>query len=173
MKTKAIILILVCCSMAFAREMDGSFGIGGNTTLGGVQGIHLRYFVTHNLAVDGTLGFQFINPGEEDAQNETTLSFDLTGMLLFAQLQSMHFLLGLGFGWQYHSDYERSSDLFAEVPVQYEYFVGDRFSLHVELGLVLDFMQARQYNPLDIDSDIRVALKSDMLAGAGFTFYFD
>ena len=58
---------LLLAPSAFAKDMSGRFGLGYDTTMGGVNGLSIRYQTGKSFGIQGVLGFDFSNTGDGTA----------------------------------------------------------------------------------------------------------
>ena len=54
-----IVAALLIAPSAFAKDMSGRFGLGYDTTMGGVNGLSVRYQTAKTFGIQAVLGFDF------------------------------------------------------------------------------------------------------------------
>ncbi|MBN1944105.1 MAG: outer membrane beta-barrel protein [Bradymonadales bacterium] len=162
--TLALMATMLMAGSALAQEQDwankgGAFGIGANTSLGGTNGINLRYFITPVFGVQATFGMRFVSATvePEDVDNAETdysmteFDFGLYGLYKLAYWQKGS--LGVIFGGDIQAfseeldapgdtaDTESSStNIVVGVGIQGEFFPTQYLSLFAQAGFTLDFI---------------------------------
>lgn len=168
---KRVLIVAVSLALfsatAFAQEgtapdwanKNGAVGLGANTTLGGVNGLEIRTYISPLFGLSATVGMytgsQTTDPdGDDNNQTDsaTEFRFGLYGSYKLAYWQRGH--LSVIFGGDIVSlststDYESSAmedvdasgtDILLGLGMQGEYFPTQYLSLHAEVGLQLDFI---------------------------------
>ena len=148
----------------------GKFGIGGNTTLGGVNGLQIRTFVSPMLGLHGTFGFEFqaregTGAVPADPENIFTFRIGLGGDYVLAQAANTVISAGLE-----GNLFQDTNAVILGLPLTGEYFLSQYFSVHAQTGLTLDIVNP-ETEP--IDDTFGMDLFSDLWGGAGFTVWFN
>lgn len=90
---------------AFAKEVDGAFGIGYDQSLGGVSGIKAIYWVG-DVGIQGIFGLDFVKSKENG--KPLALVFGLSTFYNFATSENANLSFGLGVDFGYaNRDYEK------------------------------------------------------------------
>lgn len=189
-------------SLAHAQEgtmpdwanKNGGFGIGGNTTLGGVNGLNIRTYVTPLFGLQATLGVERESVESDVAGATTDISLTsfrvgLYGSYKLAYWQRGH--LSVIFGTDIvtlsqttsvtgQPDIEQSgTDVLIGLGLMGEWFPTQYLSLFLQVGLTLDFIGEDEVGSggIGIDpnpgvSGIDLNLEAQPLGAAGFTVWF-
>lgn len=169
----------------------GAFGIGGNTTLGGTNGIHLRTYVTPAVGISLTLGLGLartnVGSGASEVQNKgTSLELGLYGTYQLSSWSKAHLSALAGLDVQRLSvsvegsanDRDDSAtDVRLGLGLQGEYFPTTYLSLFTNAGLLIDFIGEDEIvgdaiTSVRDRSGYQVDLGSDVIGQAGFTVWF-
>lgn len=148
---------------ADARDMNGKFGLGYSQTLGGVSGIHLKYFV-HDVLIEGTIGLDLFKPKDMDPR--TSVKGAVGIFYNFARFEVAN--LGVGVradvGWRngeaVTAEFRKSCDASTgadctksqpsawqfnvEIPLLAELFFTDHFAVNVQAGVLFTIVQNQQ-----------------------------
>ena len=155
-------------------DKNGGVGVGGNTTLGGTNGLSVRTYVSPLIGVMLNFGFDMesitVSPEEGDAGDTTTssqlLDIGIYGSykLAFWQRGSLAGLLGFDFrSWSMTVDAPggdtelSASDITIGLGLRGEYFPTQYLSLHADFGITID--------PLD-DGDVDMGMASSGLGNS-------
>jgi hypothetical protein len=147
---------------AEARNMNGKFGVGYSQTLGGVSGLHLKYFVK-DVLIEGTLGFDLFKPSDMDPR--TSVKGAVGAFYNFARFEIANLGVGvrLDVGWRNGEAITASLrktcladgndaatckgvkgssawQFNLEIPLLAEVFFTDHFALNVQAGVVFTFV---------------------------------
>jgi hypothetical protein len=158
-------------SVAAAKDMTGKFGVGGNSTLGGVRGLNLVMQPSKMLMVDATVDFNFLQPGEpDDADAQTSWGVGAHAYLNFADFDNSNLFMGLGVNLSgNNSDNEEGLNLSVELPLRPTWYFNDHFAIFTQVGILVDIMQRRAE---DTDSNFGINISSDLVGDAGVNFFF-
>lgn len=141
--------LIAAAPVASAKNLGGKFGLGYTETLGGVRGLDIQYYVTQYLGLEAVLGLDYIS---SEKLAPLTFKMALGGKFNIARAKNANFGLGLRFNLGFaNADYftaklssgeaERGSTHFnVEIPFFFEYFLSNHFSLHTQLGLLIDII---------------------------------
>lgn len=157
---------LLVATPALARDMNGKFGIGYSQTLGGVSGLHVKYFVK-DVLIEGTVGFDLFKP--KDLDPRTAVKGAVGVFYNFARFEVAN--LGVGarvdVGWRNgeavtatarascRSDGSDAATCDAirrgstwqvnlEIPLLAEVFFTDHFAVNVQAGVLFTFVTQSQ-----------------------------
>lgn len=179
--TAAVALLLA--TSAQAKDLGGKFGLGYEATLGGAQGLSIAYWVTHALAIDALLGFQFVSPDQGDSK--MALDFAIGARYNFARAKDVNLGIGLkvdlaflnkaaagGADSVFHAN--------IELPLIVEYFFSEHFSINLATGITVEIVpeKGKALTPMGTriatgGKDFGFAVFNGGLFGsAGFKFYF-
>lgn len=157
-------------SVAAAKDMSGKFGVGGNTTLGGVSGLNLVMQPSKMLLLDATVGLNFTQPGADDADAITMWGVAAHAYLNFADFDNSNLFMGLGVNLGGDNiDGQEGLDLSIELPLRPTWYFNDHFAIFTQTGILIDILQRRAE---DTDSDFRLNLSTNLVGGAGVNFFF-
>ena len=152
LSTGAIVLLALVMipAAASAKDKTGAFGIGYDTSLGGVGGISARYAVAKSFGIQAILGFDTVSYNNTES-GAAEASFDATQVraairgdigLAFTKKTNLNLLVGIDV---YNQSYEAglgdnknddSATSFAfEIGLGAAYFFTDWFSVNGEVGL--------------------------------------
>ena len=146
-----LVMALGTAPAAYAKNMDGRFGVGLEQSLAGASGLSLRYFVSESLALAATLGVD-VTIVDTGSQNEVSAGVVGSAGIAFhlARGQHAHLALGLRMAFGYRSldalrllDPEAtSSDLHVaiEIPIALEVWLADNFSVGASTGFLVSFV---------------------------------
>jgi hypothetical protein len=209
MKSFATALIttsMLLSSSAFAAEnwanKEGVVGLGAATTLGGTQGLQVRYNISPAMGAQTTFGFsssgQSMDGGKTGArQSAMGLGLGVHYKIIKAKTASMS-VLG-SFDYQSAKDAmidaeetgTKYSDIVFGLGLQGEVFLAKKFSIHTKVGMSIDTYGAgdvgEAYTTAEAADDAEggeeadgpdyrgmdLGLSGGLLAGAGFTVWFD
>jgi hypothetical protein len=157
-----LLVPLVLAAPAEARDMNGKFGLGYSQTLGGVSGLHLKYFIK-DFVIEGTVGFDLFKPKDMDPR--TSVKGAVGVFYNFARFEIAN--LGVGarvdIGWRNgeaitaflrktclagNNDAATCSALSGgsawqinlEVPLMAEVFFTDHFAVNIQAGVLFTFV---------------------------------
>lgn len=171
----------------------GAVGIGGNTTLGGVNGLNFRTYVSPLFGLYATLGFNISN-GQADAGgivvdvSQTVFQGDVGGEYRIVTWNQGAVAGLAGFGFRSLSDSiddgmgntleESATDVLIGLGARGEYFPTQYFSIFMQAGLRLDFLGAENADDratvleFNMGESLAVDLSQDLYGAAGFTVWF-
>ncbi len=143
----AVLLMLsFAAPVASAKDLPGKFGLGYVTTLGGVGGLDIQYYVSRFIGLEAVLGLDYIS-----ASNVSPLAFkfSLGGRFNFARAKDAN--LGVAIranvgiaNKDYMAAYRGGADSAVhfnlEIPLIAEYFLSSHFSVFTQVGLLIDFV---------------------------------
>jgi hypothetical protein len=194
---------LIAASMMFSgtamadnwANKSGDIGIGANNTLGGTQGIQIRYGVNPAMGLQMTLGMANLSGSVDDGDTVSTAQMIGVGVAATYKVIKAKTASGSLVGSiDYHQtkvgavseSYEgglQNSDMIFGLGFQGEVFLAKKFSLHSKVGLTFD-----PYNGADADayegygdddtsddndySGMGMTLGGGLIGGAGFTVWF-
>lgn len=171
MTRSGFLAVLLCAvalaSPAEARDMNGKFGLGYSQTLGGVSGIHLKYFVK-DFVLEGTIGLDLFKPSSLDVR--TSVKGALGVFYNFARFEIAN--LGVGVradvGWRNGKSVAASAikacvdeggapadcqsknpgssawQFNVEIPLVAELFFTDHFAINVQAGVLFTIVNSAQ-----------------------------
>ncbi len=195
--TLAVLLVFPAAS--FAKDKRGSFGVGGDTTLGGVSGLSARYQFAKNFGFQGVVGFDLVSveSQNDEGDKESDLSVSQLRLALRGDLSiapTTETNLGIVFGVDIYNDsssidpvegdaQDDGNTRFAfEVGLKIEYFFTNFFSIHTEAGLAFAFINDPGAQALlgdgprvggnNITGSLLTFGRADLLGNAGVTFWF-
>jgi hypothetical protein len=174
---------------------NGAVGVGGSTTLGGVNGVHIRTYVSPQFGLHLTLGFgsTSVTLATDAGDTTTTTTQIVAGLygefkLAYWQRGSLSAVFGIDINNVSTAtetpagDTDLSgTDILIGVGLQGEYFPTQYLSLFAETGIVLDFIGENEVTGTSVAPDdptgvetsgLNVALGSDLWGAAGFTVWF-
>lgn len=174
----------------------GAVGIGGNTSLGGSNGLLIRTYVTPQLGLQLTFGFGVLSQSD-DSDTETSANYFDVGVYASYKLaywQRGHLSLLFGFDIRTYSETvdvagtnvsdDSAVDFLIGLGIMGEYFPTQYLSLFVSAGFLIDLMQEDELwddatSPAGRDivnapgnSGFAMNLSSDLFGAAGFTVWF-
>jgi len=157
----ALLIVMAIPAVASAEkgvkytDKAGRFGIGADTTLGGVGGLSARFQVAKNFGVQAIVGFTRVGldfKDEQDTTSATSTSQQIAGALrgdigiAFTNKAAVSIVFGVDifsdststdFTAANLNDQEQSDTRFAfEAGLKVEYFFSDFFSVHTEVGFL-------------------------------------
>jgi hypothetical protein len=169
----------------------GAVGVGGNTTLGGTNGIHLRTYVTPEFGLSLTLGLGLArttvdSDAGEVTNKSTSMELGMYGSYKLAYWSRGHLSAILGLDLQRLSvsvegstnDRDDSAtDVRLGLGAQAEYFPTAYLSLFTQAGVVIDPIGEDEIVGEGITSvpdrsGYQIDLGSDLVGQAGFTVWF-
>ncbi len=155
-------------------DRGGDVGVGGEALLGGVGGVNVRYYLSNDLGIQGTLRAQFGTLSADTGAGDVS-----TGIVAFGIGFGMHFRLvpwadgaisfatGIDFSTTNNRVEDVTSSLF-EIGVggglQGEWFLNESFSLHGQVGMRFAF-------GFGDESNVRLSIGGDAFGGFGFTVW--
>jgi hypothetical protein len=176
-----------------AANKAGAVGLGADATLGGTQGLQVRYGVNPAVGLQMTLGYASSNQSIDDGDSGVTASlmgvgFGGTYKIIKAKTASLSGLASL----DYHSvkagaystaDEDgsglKTTDMILGLGLQGEVFLAKKFSLHSKVGLAINPYDNNtdSYGDADYDDDndysgMDVSLGGGLIGSAGFTVWF-
>jgi hypothetical protein len=158
-------------SVAAAKDMTGKFGVGGNSTLGGVSGLNLVMQPSKMMLLDATVDFNFLQPGEpDDADAVTTWGAAAHAYLNFADFDNSNLFMGVGVNLSgNNNDGQEGVNLSVELPLRPTWYFNDHLAIFTQTGILIDIMQRRTE---DTDSNFGFNISTDLLGSAGVNFFF-
>lgn len=177
-------------------DKTGGFGVGAETTLGGTNGLNLRYFVSNALGLQLTFGLNLssrttaVDDADDTVVSLSAIDFGLYGSYKLAYWQRGHLSAILGVDIQMASmstdadgddgDSDASgTDILIGLGLQGEVFLSQYFSVFGQVGLRLDFIGENEPEGGSVtlidDEDttgIDVGVRGDLLGAFGFTVWF-
>jgi hypothetical protein len=172
-----IFAALLAVSSGFAKDMTGRFGVGADQTLGGVGGLSLQYQASRLFGIQLIMGMSFTAPAADGAEEVTHFDGAVLGFLHLADFDMASLHVGAGANIGTRSEFDNQLNFKAEIPLRVEFFLSNHLSLHTDVGVVFDFIQAANDPPgpgaPDHESDFIFTFgAADLLGSAGFTFWF-
>ena len=178
---------------------EGTFGLGADSTLGGVQGLSARYHVMPELGLLMTLGYansarKLERNNVEGKSSASQLGLGLYGSykVVKAKTASLSGLLGLDIAHEGSNtddginDPVESSvmDIGVGLGVLGEVWLAKKFSLFTKVGLTLDPVGKAEFTEeigdpeADANKNINysgmdMSLGGGLIGGAGFTVWFE
>ena len=186
----AILSLLVFASPDLsAKDLAGKFGLGYESTLGGVRGLDLLYYVNRHLAIEGVLSLDYVSAAEESPM---VFGMTIGARYNFARAKDANLGLGvranIGYGNADRTkvatggaDDESIVHFNFEIPIILEYFLSNHFSLSTKVGLLIDLIPEKgavlhptnAYNMTTGGDTTRIAFGAPgLMAALGATFYF-
>ena len=174
---------------------SGKVGIGANNTLGGTQGLQIRYGATSAVGLQATIGLSNSSASVDDGDTVTTaqnLGFGVaaTYKVIKAKTASGSLVASLdyhqnktGFVTEDTEGGLQNSDTIIGLGFQGEVFLAKKFSIHSKVGLTIDSYNAPEagaaegYGDDETDDDndysgTAINLGGGLIGGAGFTVWF-
>jgi hypothetical protein len=172
----AVLLALtLSAGAALAKDMGGKKGLGYESTLGGVRGIDFLYYLNDHMALEGVLGLEYVS-----VSSASPMKFMFAPGFRFNFLRAKDANVGIGvranIGYANEDYAGKSTTHFnLEAPLILEYFLSNNFSIHTEVGLLVDFVPKDfdvlgTGNPKD-STALKLGVPS-LGGGLGATFYF-
>ncbi len=181
-----IVSELLLATNSPAKDMNGKFGIGVETSIGGISGLHMDYFIG-NVKTELTLGTNIFIPKDNTKNNQ----FGFYTAPGFVYVFDMNAHANLAFGAKLNFGYQNKAatgtdksafELSIELPVEGEYFFSNHFSMHFDVGMLFDLVPS---NKAIMSSSTPVNQNMQSVAGyaisfgagrfvftGGFTYYF-
>lgn len=142
-------LIALAAPAAQAKDMPGKFGLGYVETLGGVRGLDIQYYVHRHFGLEAVLGLDYIS-----SKDLSPMAFKMSigGRYNVARAKDANFGVGLraniGVGGKDYitvnypeiANPELSVHFNLEIPLIFEYFLSNHFSIFTQVGLLIDFV---------------------------------
>jgi hypothetical protein len=170
----------------------GSFGLGANTTLGGVHGLNIRTYIGPSFGLLATLGFGFTSESNNTAGAEldrTTraLEVGLYGAYKLANWQRGHLSVIFGVDIVNLSLSDETMGMTFDSSATTvglgsgftgEYFFNQYLSAFASVGLVADLagppeVAVENGQPVEDVSGFELGLSADLWGQAGFTIWFN
>lgn len=203
LSSAAIVLLALVMipAAASAKDKTGAFGIGYDTTLGGVGGISARYAVAKSFGLQVILGFDTTSYGNtesgaaEATNNDTQIRAAIRGDigLAFTKKTNLNLIVGIDI---YNSSFDYSvgdtstDDSFTQFALELglgaSYFFTDWFSINGEVGLAFATISkvtdagtvsgiGTPVGNADMDSEgYELAFgRGDVFGAFGWTFWFN
>ena len=193
--TAGVILTLMP-GVSMAKDMTGRFGVGGDTTVAGVNGLSLRFQVAKAFGIQAVTSFNQVSATEETGEDVDFTNrninfairgdFQITGvsaskgpnMSLFAGVNIINAKINSD---DDNDDNDIEETIFPFVfGLKVEQFFGNHFSVHMEVGALLVFFDEKQQafagSPIPLtegDGTIFRFGDADAFGNAGFTFWFN
>jgi hypothetical protein len=161
----------------------GRLGIGYQASLGGAQGLTLR-FGAGPVVLSGLVGLRLISPDGEDLDTRFGAEFAVAVAIPFQRWDGTHFGLGIraAIGAQHiqvrnaDTNELEGADPFGmafELPLYVEAWLSQRITLLVETGVVLNVIGDENSPLRERPAGIEIGLGTGGLFGsAGLAFYF-
>ena len=160
-------------AVAQAKDMTGRFGIGGNTTLGGTNGLLLSVQLSHLLILDATFGWETRVPPGSNAKAQAASNLAAHAFLNLADYENANLLLGAGFNYGLYSMFDHEAALSLEIPLRPVWYVNDHIALFGNVGLNIDILQpGNDILNNKYESTLSYGVSSNILGGFGFLFLF-
>lgn len=175
-------------------DKSGGFGVGAETTLGGTNGLNLRYYINNAFGLQLTFGMLIssvttdVDGDDADTSTKITgLGFGFYGMykLAYWQRGSLSAILGLDIQTlgttvtvgDNDSD-SSGTDILLGLGLMGEVFLSQYFSVFGQVGIRLDFIGEDEvtYSGVEENKDtsgIDLTLGGDLLGAFGFTVWFN
>ncbi len=176
-------------------DKTGGFGVGAETTLGGTNGLNLRYFVSNAMGLQLTFGLNLastttdVDDADDTVISASSIDFGLYGSYKLAYWQRGHLSAILGVDIQMASASvdadgddadtdDSATDILIGLGLQGEVFLSQYFSVFGQVGLRLDFIGENEpeggvMTAVDEDtSGIVASVRGDLLGAFGFTVWF-
>jgi hypothetical protein len=179
-------------------DKNGAVGVGGNTTLGGTNGIHVRTYVSPLIGVEMTFGLSSqsvtVEPdggGGDTTTSATTIDLGLYGTYKLAYWQRGSLSAMFGFDYQSSSTSldapggdsdsdSSSSNLVIGLGLRGEYFPTQYLSLFADAGITIDPIDDSDVDGGRITGDsenndysgMDINIGADLWGAAGFTVWF-
>ena len=175
---KLFLVALFAASGAFAKDMTGRFGVGGDQTLGGVSGLSLQYQFTRLFGIQIVTGVGFTAPAADGADNVVRFGEATTVFLNLADFENSNLHVGAGYNIITDSRFDQNLALSFDIPVRVVYFPTNNISFHCQVGINLSLLQHGNDSPVpppngtDHESDMILSMPTNLLGQAGFTFWF-
>ena len=174
---------------------SGKTGIGANNTLGGTQGLQLRYGVNAGTGLQMTVGYSSTSASVDDGDNIQNSQVLGVGVAATYKIIKAKTAAGSLVGSvDYHQfklgaesdNFEggvENSDLILGLGFQGEVFLAKKFSIHSKVGLTFDQFNAPEADAAEgygddetkDDNDysgMAINLGGGLIGGAGFTVWF-
>ena len=193
----ATLILTLLPGLASAKDMTGRFGIGGDTTVAGVNGISARFQIVKNFGIQAVASIDNSSATEESGNDDVDITLRSINVALRGDIQitgvsaSKGPNLGLFFGVNVinglidpdpaDADNDINETIFPlEFGLKIEHFFNNHFSVHLELGALLVFYDEKQQVfvngaiPLTEGKGqiFRLGV-ADSFGDAGFTFWFN
>lgn len=170
-------------------------GIGANTTLGGTQGLQIRYGATSAATLQATIGLSNSTASVDDGDTISTAQNLGVGVAATYKIIKAKTASGSLVGSVDYHQYKfgsitddaegglQNTDLILGVGFQGEVFLAKKFSIHSKVGLTFDSFNGAEadafegYGDDDTDDDndysgMAINLSGGLIGGAGFTVWF-
>ncbi len=178
-------------SSADWANKHGAFGVGGNTTLGGTNGINVRTYVTPQLGLSLTVGFGLSKTTVDTEAGEvtnkgTSMELGMYGTYKLSSWSKAHLSalggldlqrLSVSIEGSTNDRDDSATDVRLGLGLQAEYFPTSYLSLFTQAGVVIDFIGEDEIvgdgiTSVPDRSGYDFDLGSDLLGQAGFTVWF-
>lgn len=169
-------------------DKTGGFGVGAETTMGGTNGLNLRYYVSNMFGLQLTFGMLISNTtvavdgGDDIETGITGLGFGIYGSykLAYWQRGSLSAIAGIDIhtlGITDGGDDPSGTDILLGLGLQGEVFLSQYFSVFGQVGIRIDFIgedevEGSSLSPNVDTSGIDLSLGGDLLGAFGFTVWF-
>lgn len=164
--------ILAAAATVSAKDMTGKFAVGGNATLGGVEGINVVTQMNKMLLLDGTFGMYHKDDNGANTNDYTEWKFASHLWLNFADFDNSNLYLGAGINLGGDTrDNQEGVNFSIELPMRPTWYFNDHFAIFTMTGLLFDIAQQRAESS-NKDSEFSFNLKTNLLGGAGVNFFF-
>ncbi|MEM9187789.1 MAG: hypothetical protein AAGF12_01335 [Myxococcota bacterium] len=167
-------------------DKGGRFGLGFEGTLGGTIGLNGRYWISHDVGIQGTVSFGFASGSIEAGMADTDFSSFRLGLGAAAQFRvaswsdgALSAFGGLDFGILTASagPFDASTvSVGVNGGIHVEWFPADYLSIHGQAGLGFVFTNFSDDDAGNIiggsRSTVVLDLVGDLYTGFGITFWF-
>lgn len=141
----ALLLVLsFAAPVASAKDLPGKFGLGYVSTLGGVGGLDIQYYVSRFIGLEAVLGLDYISASD---RSPLSFKFALGGRFNFARAKDANLgvairaNIGIANSAYFGPNAKDGSVHFnLEIPLIAEYFLSSHFSIFTQVGLLIDFI---------------------------------
>lgn len=140
-----LLMLTFAAPGAFAKDLPGKFGMGYVSTLGGVGGLDIQYYVTRFIGLEAVLGLDYIS-----ASNVSPLCFKMAlgGRFNFARAKDANLGVAIRANigvankdqMSLSGGTDSSVHFNIEIPLIAEYFLSNHFSIFTQVGLLIDFV---------------------------------
>ncbi len=190
----ALAALLMIPAVASAKDMSGRFGLGGDTSLAGVNGISARFQVAEKVGIQAIVDFDQVSFTEESGNNDVDVTNQTFAFALRADFKALQvsdskgpnlsIFVGINFvSLSVDSDNDVDEDDVDatltpfELGLRIEHFFGNHFSIHMESGLAValfdeDNAVLAGVAGLGKGNGQSIKLNTDLLGSAGWTLHF-
>lgn len=119
--------------------MNGALGIGAQRTLAGLDGLDIVYWVGR-IQLNGTIHLYYHKPDADTSSGGSGLDLGLAVGALFPFLSSENVELAIGGRLSFATADPGGTQIGLEAPLQLLWFVTPHFSIHGEVGIVIELV---------------------------------